>query len=301
MFQLHQPDSHSHLSSVYQLRDLFDTLGKTIRLVADRGWRSTTFNSLMDVLALCPTDRADLFLDGWLDADHPDLRRLAARALGQMRLRRTVRHLLDRLNDTDLRHEVIMALGNIGGAEAVGALRKIIAEDGATGSAGMALCAAAETVEDPAELELIANQLLDTNVSEKCFVYRAMGINGDARFLDPVRSALDHRDATVRAHSALAIARLTGGTEIKRLREMHREAGSPMERSLIATAILVSNKKQPDAAVLDGLRSDLAEESYLYKRMTRDDFVMVLRDCALEKAGRMAHAWSRIYSTRPDY
>jgi HEAT repeat protein len=301
MFQLHRPDSDWHLAYVGQLRNLFDTLEKTVRIIADRGWRSITFGSLMDVLALCPADRADLFLEKWLNADHSDLRRLAARALGQMRLRRTVRHLLDHLNDADSRHEVIMALGNIGGPEAVNALREIIAQDGATGNAGMALSAATETVEDPTELELIANQLLDTNVSEECFVYRAMGINGDARFIDRVRHALDHRDATVRAHSALAIARLTGGTEIKQLREMHREAGSPMERSLIATALLVANKNHPDAALLNGLRSNLAEESYLYKRMTRDDFVMVLRDCALDKADPMANAWSRVYSTRPDY
>ncbi|MFO0777975.1 MAG: TIR domain-containing protein [Nitrospira sp.] len=302
MFQLLQSDSAWHQGYVGQLRDLFMTLEETIRTVADHGWRSRmTYGSVMDILALCPTDRADLFLEKWLNADHSDLRCLAVHTLGQMRLQRSVRHLLDHLGDADSRQNIIMALGNIGGPEAVAAIRNIILHGGTTGNAGMALSAAAETVEDPAELEVIADMLLDANVSEECFVYRAMGMNGDARFTDRVRRGLDHRDATVRAHSALAIARLTGSAESKRLREMHREAGSPMERSLIGMARIVAADYQPDEALLDGLRNDLAVESYLYKRMTRDDFVMVLRGCGSDKAQRMADSWSRIYSTRPAY
>jgi TIR domain-containing protein/HEAT repeat protein len=301
MFQLHRDDRSEYQAYIYELRNQFHTLEKTIRLLADRGWRSITFPSLMDILALCPTDRADLFLEKWLNSDHPDLRRLAARTLGQMRLRRNVPHLLDQLADDDSRHEVMMALGNIGGPEAVHALREIIVRDGVAGTAGMALSAASETVEEPAELESIASLLLDAEVSEECFVYRAMGINGDPRFADRVRSALIHRNATVRAHAALALARITGSTEIKRLREMYREAGAPMERCLIATALLVAGQPEADGALLDGLRSNLAMESYLYKRMTCDDFVTVLSASSSERARRLANAWRRVYATRPDY
>jgi hypothetical protein len=302
MFQLQRRDSTwDHPLYVRKLRELLHTLTETVRFVADRGWQSITFPSLRDVLALCPTDRADLFLEGWLNDHHPDLPQLAARALGQMRLRRTVPHLLDRLDDADSRDEVIMALGNIGGPEAVSALREIVVRSGATGTAKMALSAAAETVEDPAELEGIADILLNANVSEECFLYRAMGINGDPRFADCVRRALTHRDATVRAHSALALARITGSSEIKRLRELYREAGSPMERSLTAAALLVAGEHPSDDELLDGLQSDLVLESYRYKRMTRDDFVTVLHGCASDRARLLAEVWSRIYSTMPDY
>lgn len=301
MFQLRTDEWGWHQSYVSELRNLFDTLERTIRLAAEHGWRSTTFGSLMDVLALCPIDRADLFLGEWLASDHPDLRRLAARSLGQMRLRRTVPYLIDRLEDAASRHEVLMALGNIGGADAVSALTRVILEDGPDGAAGAALSAATETVEDPLELQRIADMLLDKGVSEECFVYRGMGINGDSRFSDRVRRGLDHRDPTVRAHSALAFARLAGETAIKRLREMLREAGSPMERSLIAAALLVASRFELDTGLVDQLRVDLRVESYMYKRLTRDDLLGVLRACPSEQPRRMADAWSRVYATMPDY
>ncbi|HEU4884804.1 MAG TPA: toll/interleukin-1 receptor domain-containing protein [Longimicrobium sp.] len=303
MFVLHE--STPGWFAVYRgtLERLLDYAGRAARSAAAHGWRSILKGEMYDVLALAPPDRADLLMDHWISSDHPDLRGLAARALGNMRLERTAPALVQLLEDGEpsVRHQAAMALGGIGGEVAVEALaaRMHHPDDGDTSR--LALAAALQTVGNADRLAELGEALLAAGTSEKCWIYRAMGLSRDARFVPRLRQGLLDRDVTVRAMSALALARVTGNTERPRLDRAHREAGSPMEQIFTALALIVASGHRPDDGLLPGLRETLAIESYMYKRMSTDDIVTELRACESPEARTIAACWQRVYETRPAY
>lgn len=305
MFQLERASTEWHTGYTMALRGLLDHLERAARKAAERGWVSTLRGSLADVLALCPPDRADLLAEKWMGGGHPDLRALAARALGNMGMQRTVPVLVQQLRrageDENARHEAAMALGNIGGDEAAAALEAAWDDPGVGGSVRLALAMLLHTLGDVDRLEHLATRLLASDVLEKLWVYRAMGTSRDPRFVPRVREGLQHSEHTIRAASALALTRLTGNEENRRVERAFAEAGSPMEQVLTTLAVIVAGGHQPDETLLDRLRETLSIESYLYKRLTTDDILSELRSCKSPSAHRIAGAWQRVYATRPAY
>ncbi|HEX6372144.1 MAG TPA: toll/interleukin-1 receptor domain-containing protein [Longimicrobium sp.] len=303
MFVLSEPTPGWYVVYQNTLERLLDHVARAARGAAAHGWRSILKGELYDVLSLAPPDRADLLMDRWIPSDHPDLRGLAARALGNMRLERTAPALVQLLEDDEssVRHQAAMALGGIGGEVAVEALASRMHDPQDGGSARLALSAALQTVGDVDWLAELGEALLASETSEKCWVYRAMGLSRDVRFVPRLRQGLLDRELTVRAMSALALARVAGGAERLRLERAHREAGSPMEQVFSAVALVVAGGHRPDEALLRGLREALAIESYMYKRMGTDDVVTELRACDSPEARSIAACWQRVYETRPAY
>lgn len=303
MFVLAQPATGWYLLYRDRLERLLGYVDRAARSATAHGWRSGLKGELNDVLALSAPDRADLLVDRWLSSDHADLRGFAARMLGNMRLERTAPALVPLLGDGEpaVRRQAAMALGGIGGELAVEALaaRMYDIQDGDT--ARLALGAALQTVSDVDRLAELGEALLASDTDEKCWVYRAMGLTRDARFVPRLRQGLHDREVTVRAMSALALARATGAAEQPRLARAHREAATPMEQVFTALALVVAGGHSPDDALLRELRGALAVDSYMYKRMSTDDILAELRACESPEARATAACWQRVYETRPAY
>lgn len=274
-----------------------DALEQTVRFMSSRGWDGMTFSQLRDVVSLCPVDRADLFLNHWLKSDHPDLRVLACRALGSMRLARTAPHLAGLVNDKSenesVRHEAILALANIGGPVAV----RVVSQSGDK----FALARCLDSILQEDEFTKVANGLLESDISEKCWVLRAIGLTKRSQFLSVLHESLSDRNPTMRGCAALAIARIEGSNEYGRLEQSHAEAINPMEKILTNLALIVSAGYKVHDHHLQDLRENLKAESYLYHHMTRDDIITELQNCRVEKAQRLAQCWKQVYATMPSY
>ena len=148
-------------------------------------------------LSGCKARHADSLINRWLSAELVDFRKLAARALGQMRLKRAIRPLFQRLNDPsediDVLHEAALALGNIGTPEVADALAGLVEErtgpperHGEYLESGLSMCLT--EIKDPERFRALCERLLNGKLREKCWVHRAIGIQKDAA-LEPLLSA----------------------------------------------------------------------------------------------------------------
>jgi HEAT repeat protein len=291
-----------------ELRSSLDLLEEAVRMAASHGWKGALYQNLLSIISVCPIDRADLFLSEWLNADHVDLRRLAVRALGQMRLARSTPHLKQRLQDRNenesVRREAAYALGNIGGPQTAQFLYEISAAvpnpKVASGArAGLAFCL--HQVTDMSSLEGLGNALLRSDLSEKLWVYRAWGLSGDTRFAVRLQDALTDFDPTIRATAALGLSRLSGREELPLLEVAYAEAGTLMEQILVGLALLHAQGSDVNEDLLGRLRNDLKGESYSYHRLTKEDILSELRRTDYDTAKLMVSSWERVYMAMPDY
>ncbi|MFL5574806.1 MAG: CHAT domain-containing protein [Gemmatimonadaceae bacterium] len=250
---------------------------------------------LEHVLALCGPQHADLLISRWASSNRPLLRRLAAHALGQMRLTRAdsllARLLLEDGESAEVREAASLALGNIGGPIAVDALERA--------NRPFALSFCIHTIDEPSDFREAARRLLASDEAEKCWVYRAAGVRRDAELVPELRRALRSVEPTERGHAALALARL-GATERRTLRTAYEETSVPLERTLVALALSVAGQGL-SAAARKTLREDLAVDSFLYKRLTCEDILEVLRGAGDEELALIADSWEPIYDQFPAY
>lgn len=106
---------------------------------------------------------------------------------------------------------------------------------------------------------------------------------------------------SVRAAAAVALARLSGRQELKRLERAHAEAALPMEQILTSLGLVHALGRDVSEDLLENLRNDLKIESYEYRRLTQEDIVAELRESAHETAKLMASSWDRVYVATPHY
>jgi hypothetical protein len=299
MFQLASFNTKLHSNFQNQLKPLLVTLENVIRHVVEKGWKVNTLVELENVISMCPSDRADLFLNHWLKSDHPDLRVLSATALGNMRLARTAIHLgervKDRNEDVNVRLAATIALGNIGGHVAVRILREALQDEVLNNYAKQGLARCLDTVNQTDEFEVIADELLAWDNWNKCWVYRAIGVTRNQHFLNKLYESINDPDHIIRGQSALALARISGSNEYKRLEQCYSEATDPMEKILTSLALLIASNYNPSEIQLDELQQNLKIDSYRYDHLITDDILRELKQCKLERAQLLAQCWERIY------
>jgi hypothetical protein len=195
------------VSEQWQLSNAFEALERLIAAVAGFHLSHGTLRELEKVMAGCQPRHADHLL-GWLKADQSELRLLAARALGQMRLHRAMPSLssLARRKDVEpaMLHEAVFAIANIGGSDACTLLADLLdarseqAETAQTIRWALAHCVA--DAKDDVQFAQLAEDILAHPISETCWVYRAVGIRKDDRFAHVLREGTTDTDPTVNIH-----------------------------------------------------------------------------------------------------
>lgn len=259
---------------------------------------------LYRILAGCAPRHADHLITAWLRTDKGSLPLLAAHTLGNMGLHRALPHLVQ-VAETHgagpVGHAARRAIGGIGGPEACDTLAIMTADpDSAICSnarEALALCVA--EARDEAQFQTLARDLFTHDLYDKCWVYRAVGRRHDERFTTEIYAGLHDAEPTVRSHSALALARLQGGSCQDKLLHAYRDAGTPMERVFTALALLTIGTVPPPDPDLQLLQKDLAEESHLYKWLSQDDIIEVLEASEHPAAPAAATAWRSVYATIP--
>jgi hypothetical protein len=287
------PTAFSALETLLGCADLHG-LGKSV--VTDVG----------AVMAGCKPAHADRLQTVWLRSSSPLLRRLGVRALGQMGLQRALPSLepiaADYSAPEELRHDARFAIAGIGGPRACSILGEMLtqhsdASDLQDVSWALAHCVA--EAEDDESFEKLVRKLLTVEFPEKCWVYRAIGLRGDTRFVEPLMQGLDDPEPTTRAHCALALARTRGEQIASRLAKVYQEAGGGLERIFIALAMLHIGMEVPGDHKLTTLRADLARDSYLYKRLSQRDIVSTLEATKFPAAAELGTAWRTMYDLNP--
>lgn len=293
----------------WRLRSTFDDVERVIAEASARGWQSTEYSSLQDVLGKCQPRHADHLITSWLTADLVERRSLAARALGQMRLRRSLPYLIDRAKSTreidQVWHEAVFAIANIGGPDAVTSLEDLLGSvrDNERRSADVrwALVHCLADAADDRQFARLAREVLAHPPREVGFVHRAVGLRRDDRFTGELRRGLESTDPIVRGQSALALARIGDTTAHESLIRVATEAGNLKERIMVSLGLLSIGEPVPGDPELRRLRADLSQESFLYKRVITDDILQVLSTSEHPCAVSVAEAWRGIYSEGLDY
>lgn len=293
----------------WQLPVTFSDVERVIAEASRRGWQSIQYALLQDVLAKCQPRHADHLITSWLSADLVERRALAARALGQMRLQRSLPYLVGMaksMSEIDqVVHEAAFAIANIGGPDAVTALEDLLTgmreDEQRSGDLRWALTLCLADAVDDAQFARLARDILAIPPSEVCFVYRAVGLRRDDRFTSELHHGLGSTDPAVRGQSALALGRIGDGKAHGVLARAVAEAANSQERILASLGLLSIGEAVPSDPELRQLRKDLSQESFLYKRLITDDIVQVLSTSEHPQAASIAEAWRGIYAAGQDY
>ncbi len=293
-----------------EVRSAFSELAHAVERATRRlGPAHQAIGEVEEVLAGCAPPHADVLLEEGLSSNVPLVRQLAVGTLGRMRLSRAVPHLLalaaDPAEGPETVAEVIRALGNIRGPEAVQGLLKLRSEvPPARGRytlwekvlLSLALCL--PTVTDEGQFRDLCFFLLQEDVYEKCWVYRAIGLRKEQSFVDRLTGALHSTEPSERGHAALALARLQADKGVALLRTAHAEASASQDRILTALALLTVLPAGEQGPLLVQLRQDLIPDSILFRRDTQEDILTVLRSCDHPEATLLARVWAEMYRAR---
>lgn len=289
---------------VDQLGGSFFFLESAVRLVGGRGWRSITYPHLLEILARGAPHHGDRLLSDWLTADNEDLRDLGAYALGGIGLQRAMPALLARCADpheTDrVRRTAAFAVGVIGGGAAVDGLSALSGEQAPSNISHALTMCVGDAATDKRFAEL-AERLIESTSTERCWVYRAIGRRGASALLGLVREGLHDTETSIRGDAALALARLSGGSERETLLRARAEASAIRERLLTSLALLSIGEPLADDPGLADLRAMLAAESYVYRSATQVDILECLRASVHPDAAAIVDAWQPIYATSSAY
>jgi hypothetical protein len=245
----------------------------------------------------------DIFVRRWIRSDKPYLKQFAIFAVGFMRFSRATQALkeiaADLSEDEYVWGQAMLALSNIRTPDSIQA---VIAGFDTHPEQRSALAAARclEAVEDDAAFRRLCRSLLDFNVMEKCWVYRACGLRRAAEFRDTILAALHSDEQSDRAHAALALARLDPGQHRALLQRAYEEAATHMDKILTGLALLLDDKV-PYSDVLEEIRKQLQLASWAYQRPTREDIINVLGQHKSPEAQLLSSCWKQIYAGRQDY
>jgi hypothetical protein len=297
------PLEAQHLSRV---DGRFGYLEAAIEVVSDRAWaRSQSYARVQRILSRGGPHQADHLSGRWLTSKNHLLRDTAAYALGGIGVRRAVPPLLSLAADSaerdDVRATAIFAVGAIGGAGAVNGLDGLEVPSSLAGRRDLALAYCTEHAASDEQFSAIAKRLIAGNTFEKCWVYRAIGRRRDASFVHALREGLHDAETTVRADSALALARVAGSNERPALEAAHAEAATSREKVLTTLALLATGGSSPEDPDLAQFRRLLAAESFIYRSKTQLDILDVLRTCDHSSARAIADAWEPQYAAGSAY
>jgi HEAT repeat protein len=287
------------------MRSLIDTFEKAVRLRSRNEYTASYGRDVERILANCRVDLADILVERWSHSDLAMLRNYLTYALGNMRIQRAIPILAQMLissnEESFVRRGAALALGNIGGELARATLSKYQREAEISAGVEIALGSCLDTIEDVDVLEREATMVLNMKDSEAWMAFRAMGLSRDKRFVERLLHALDDGDHTVRAASALALARITQKEHLARLKRCRMEASTPLERIHCSLAVIVASEYRVEPSQLNDLRNNLGIESYMYKRQIREDIVRELSITQDENARRVSSCWAKVYETGLDY
>jgi HEAT repeat protein len=283
----------------------FADLETAVRLIGSVRWRGSAYESVQKILGRADPHNGDRFAYSWLGSPDEDLRDLGAYAVGGVGLRRIVPALLERCVDSGesprVRRTAMFASGIIGGREAVTRLSalEVSGQLAAAREQGLTMCVG--DVADDDEFRQLSRRLIAGNAPEKCFVYRAIGRRGDQSLSSLVRDGLRDSESSVRGDAALALARLSGASELDSLFRARAEASSTRERLMTSLGLLATGANLPDDPDLADFRELLAGESFAFRSATQRDILETLRSSSHQLASAVADAWQPIYDASSAY
>ncbi|MER5175164.1 MAG: toll/interleukin-1 receptor domain-containing protein [Candidatus Nitrosocosmicus sp.] len=282
----------------YQSRRLQHVLKFAMSQPEEKSAGISTESIVEKILAKCSSYHVDILVIDWLYSEEAVFRKIGAYALGQIRISRAVPDLIKSLDkpseDSDIMQEISKALGNIGGNDAIKALlvhrqiKPIAYSLGELNDFNLYDQSLQEL------LRLLKESDEYKNVHTSLFVYRAIGLKKDNRYVKDLRQLLYSTEPSHRGVAALALARINGIQELDVLRKSYKEAGSTMEKVLIALSLL--EIKAPESNdVINDLRNDLTIDSYQYIRHFREDIISILLNTQNPLAIAIANSWKPIY------
>ncbi len=214
-----------------------------------------------------------------------------------MRLSRAVPLLSERLFNEKEEPDVVdasaYALGNIGGEKAVNSLSR--------SRYLLPLAFSVHYIENNDEFRSIASMLLSSSLSEKCWVYRAIGLRKDTFFMNELINAISSNESLNRGHASLALARIGRPEHYAIIQTAYRESSDISEQVLTALSVISIGMTSEFQDFFATIRKNLAVESFLYKRLTREDIIDVLRNDSNTELKHLASVWEPIYEMMADY
>ncbi|MGC1134502.1 MAG: hypothetical protein WA941_16860 [Nitrososphaeraceae archaeon] len=260
-----------------------------------------------EIFARCTSVHTDVLVKEWLFSEEIIFRKIGAYALGKVRVSRVVPQLIkilnDRAEDAEVLAEVSMALGSIGGSDAVEALlhhQRIEHIGYALGELDdfelydYCLQRYLQSLKKPID----KGSLIENHEAE-LLVYRAIGLKKDKRYVDMLRQLLHGSWPSIRGVAALALARIKGAKEISTLTKAYEESGSPWERIMTGLGLLLIRSPESND-ILDHLQNDLTIDSQEYEPLLSDwrfraDVLSILRNARKPVATQIANSWETIY------
>jgi hypothetical protein len=262
-----------------------------------------------EIFASCTSVHADVLVEEWLFSEEIVFRKIGAYALGKVRVSRVVPQLIKILNnkaeDAEVLAEVSMALGSIGGNDAVEALLRHQRIE----NIGYALGELDdfELYDDCLQRSLqslkkpIDKGSLIENREAELLVYRAIGLKKDKRHVDMLRQLLHDPWPSVRGVASLALARIYGSKEMSTLTKAYEESGSPWERIMTGLGLLLIRPPEFND-ILDHLQNDLTIDSQEYEPLLSDwrfraDTLSILKNIHKPIATQIANSWKLVYTS----
>lgn len=237
----------------------------------------------------------------WLYGRWSFTQRLAATAIGRLRLDRTARMLVNRSTDNSVevsvRRECLSALMDFGTPAGMAALRPELEfyqeEDelkDSTLSAYSALFICEPKV--PVNEELVQAIVACGGEAKAQLVY---GLGVLQQRLDLIEEELNAQDAFFRATAALALARSHGAKAAPRLRGLLRDAATVIERLFILTALVHAGEPRGREALAEGLAALQPPDRsvFLFRHHWKREMLAALHGADSEPSPE-ARAWAGV-------
>jgi len=156
-----------------------------------------------------------------LQDENKEVRKNAARALGEIKDRRAVRPLIAALDeeDEDFREIVTEALGRIQDPRAIETLIFILGNKEEDENSRWKAAAALGRIKDPRSVEPLITALGDKSRAIRGVAAAALGEIKDNRALEPLINTLRDKDKSIRRNTSVALKKITGedfGEDYKR-------------------------------------------------------------------------------------
>ena len=262
-------------------------------LILDRERKSNGYAPLTMRLALGRSQGAqiDCFLTEWAASDSALVRQVAADALGDCGIQRSVPSLAKLLGDSDasVRNAASLSLGAIGTADALAALLR-----SAPTSDGVSFCL--HLITDDAEFRSRASELLDDANAFRWAAIRAVGVRNMADLSSEIRQLVHSPNELERGCSLLALARFGEAGDRERIETgFHESSTNNFEKVMASLALLVSApERYPD--LQETLRDNLSDMSCAFWKPAQQDILDVLQAVGNPQATALANAWRPFYS-----
>jgi hypothetical protein len=290
-----ETDQNGISNSLLHIENFFKFAGnEKIQQLLSRGFWYDLEIILSDFKAIA----ADSIIKHWLNKDNPVLKRLAAKALGWMRLNRTVNVLTKQSSffagDDETVREIAHALAQLQIKEAAKAIRQIYSMYNSASPHYDSICLHMATCLDKLDDRDFVNEiypgLLNMRSDIVAHTYYNLGLLG---FGEEVWSnAINSEDYIIRASIAPLYARLKGEAGLSKLLQMERESSYDIERILILSSLINAGyiEKQTElheALVAITKTTHLRMLRYIWKR----EIIIALRN----EGSRALSIWEKLF------